>query len=237
MAKGKYPTWSDAEHLLLIEGWARDGLTDALIAENIGIRRPTLYDWKKKHSDIADALKAGKEVIDRKVENALLKKALGMTTTEKQYRMVKLDDDVLNMRRLRFANQFKLDNPEATQKEIKMAAIDGVETYERIQIYETVHELAPDASALMFWLKNRKPEQYRDKSFQELNKAQAEKALVELRKAAAEADISELKLKVMQDGDNSVAIEDKLSQYFGALEGVVENKEDKTNGSEEDAAD
>ena len=53
----KYTEWITEEGLLKIEGWARDGLTDEQIADNIGIRRPTLYDWKKKYSDISDALK------------------------------------------------------------------------------------------------------------------------------------------------------------------------------------
>ena len=61
----------------MIEGWARDGLTDEQIAKNIGISRSTLNEWKKKYSDISDTLKQGKEVIDRQVENALLKRAIG----------------------------------------------------------------------------------------------------------------------------------------------------------------
>ena len=61
----------------MIEGWARDGLTDEQIAKNIGISRSTLNEWKKKYSDSSDTLKQGKEVIDRQVENALLKRAIG----------------------------------------------------------------------------------------------------------------------------------------------------------------
>lgn len=76
MAKGKYEKWLEPENLLRIEGWARDGLTDEDIAANMGISRSTLNDWKNKHSDISDALKKGKEVVDRQVENALLKEAL-----------------------------------------------------------------------------------------------------------------------------------------------------------------
>ena len=74
---GKYHDWITEEGLLKIEGWARDGLTDEQIAHNIGIARTTLYDWKNKYPDISYALKKGKEVIDRQVENALLKRALG----------------------------------------------------------------------------------------------------------------------------------------------------------------
>lgn len=77
MAKGKYEYWLTPEGLLKIEGWARDGLTDEQIAQNIRISRDTLYAWKKRYPDISDALKRGKEVVDRQVENALLKRALG----------------------------------------------------------------------------------------------------------------------------------------------------------------
>ena len=77
MAKGKYQEWLTPEGLLKIEGWARDGLTDEQIAVNIGIGYSTLQTWKSKYQDIQDALKRGKEVIDRQVENALLKRALG----------------------------------------------------------------------------------------------------------------------------------------------------------------
>lgn len=75
--KGKYRDWTTEEGLLLIEGWARDGLTDEQIAHNIGIRRETLYVWKNKYPNISNALKKGKEVVDRLVENALLKRAIG----------------------------------------------------------------------------------------------------------------------------------------------------------------
>ena len=76
MAKGQYEKWQTKDNLILLEGWARDGLTDEQIAHNIGIRRETLYDWKKRYPNISNALKKGKEIIDYEVENSLLKKAL-----------------------------------------------------------------------------------------------------------------------------------------------------------------
>ena len=75
MAKGKYEYWRTTDGLILLQGWARDGLTDEQIAHNIGIRRTTLYDWKNKYPDINDSLKKGKEIVDYEVENALLKRA------------------------------------------------------------------------------------------------------------------------------------------------------------------
>ena len=58
--------------MLLLEAWARDGLTDEQIADKMGITTSTLYDWKNKYSEISEALKRGKEVVDVEVENALL---------------------------------------------------------------------------------------------------------------------------------------------------------------------
>lgn len=81
MAKGKYQQWLEPDGLLLLEGWARDGLTDEQISKNIGITATTLYEWKNRFSDISEALKKGKEVVDYQVENALLNKALGGDTT------------------------------------------------------------------------------------------------------------------------------------------------------------
>lgn len=81
LAKEKYQKWLLKENLLLLEGWARDGLTDEQIAKNMGISAKTLWDWKNKHSNICNALKKGKEVVDYEVENALLSSALEGNTT------------------------------------------------------------------------------------------------------------------------------------------------------------
>lgn len=124
MAKGKYQEWLEPEGLLKIEGWARDGLTDEQIAHNIGISRETLNQWKNKFSDISDTLKRGKEVVDRQVENALLKRALGY-----EYEEVKE----------------KFENGICVERTI------------------TKKEVVADTTAQIFWLKNRKPDEWRDK--------------------------------------------------------------------------
>lgn len=77
MAKPKVVDWLNDENLIVLEGWARDGLTDTQIAENIGISVRTLYRWKEKYCQICQSLKKGKEVADRQVENALFKRAIG----------------------------------------------------------------------------------------------------------------------------------------------------------------
>lgn len=77
MAKGKYQKWLEPDNLILLESWARNGLTDEQIASNMGINVATLYTWKNKYNEISESLKRGKEVVDTLVENAMLKRALG----------------------------------------------------------------------------------------------------------------------------------------------------------------
>lgn len=80
MAKSKWEQVKDK--LILIEGWARDGLTDVQIADNLGISKTTFYKFKNEHSELSELLKKGKEIIDYQVENALLKRALGYEYNE-----------------------------------------------------------------------------------------------------------------------------------------------------------
>lgn len=90
MAKGKYEEWLLDYNLILLEGWARDGLTDEQIAYNMGIHIATLCAWKNKYPEINEALKKGKAVADYMVENALFKSALGYDVEEWEE---KLDSD------------------------------------------------------------------------------------------------------------------------------------------------
>ena len=215
MTRASHKDWHSKEQLEKLQGWARDGLTDEQIAKNIGIRRPTLYAWKKEHPDIADALKNGKEVVDVEVENALLKKAMGTTTKTTQYKMVKVDSDVLKAKRVKYMNAYKLDHPDKTKEEIVIAAALAIPTYERIPIVETVQEVAPDTSAIIFWLKNRLPEKYRDQVFRKLNMANAENVKLD-------QELKRLKIKSLKDnGQDMELLLDKMLDTI--------TKEDKSN--------
>jgi len=138
VAKSKYEAWLTDDGLLRIEGWARDGLTDEQIAHNMGISRKTLAEWKNKYAPIRDTLKNSKEVVDRIVENALFKKACGYTVQVKKPIKVR-----------------KVEYNEETGKKIR-------EVEEIVETVEEVHVPA-DTTAQIFWLKNRKPEAWRDK--------------------------------------------------------------------------
>lgn len=134
--KGSYKKWLEADNLILLEGWARDGLTDEQIAHNIGIHVSTLYEWKKKYKEFDEALKRGKEVVDYIIENALLKSAMGYQYDE--VTQVRIDDE---------------DTGKSEMTEVKRVTKD----------------VAPNPTALIFYLKNRQPHKWRDKKQLEAN--------------------------------------------------------------------
>ena len=72
----KIDEWLQEDKLILLQGWARDGLTYEQIAHNMGIGLTTLKEWRQKEPTISATLKKGREVVDFEVENALLKNAL-----------------------------------------------------------------------------------------------------------------------------------------------------------------
>lgn len=124
MASGKYQRWLEPDGLLLLEGWARDGLTDEQIAHNMGCAYSTLREWKDKYPALSAALKRGKEVVDIEVENALLKRAMGYDYVEER---VEISDSG------------------------------------KRKVIQTTKHVAADTTAQIYWLKNRRPDRWRDK--------------------------------------------------------------------------
>lgn len=74
--------WLEADGLMLLESWARDGYTIDDIATRIGVSNQTFWRWMRQYPEIKQAVKQGRELVDYKVENALLKAALGYQTKE-----------------------------------------------------------------------------------------------------------------------------------------------------------
>lgn len=132
----KFDEWLKEDKLVLLEGWARSGLTDEQIASNMQIATSTFYEWKKKYSEFSEVLKKGKEVVDFEVENALLKSAKGFW----------YDEEVVSTKK-----EVIYENG----KRIK-------ETSEPVVI--TLNKYKPsETTAAIFWLKNRKPKEWRDR--------------------------------------------------------------------------
>lgn len=119
MAKGKYEKWLKKENLLLLEGWARDGLTDEQIAKNMGISVKTLYRWQEQYSQICQSLKKGKEVVDYQVENALLSSALEGNTTAQIFWLKNRRPDKWRDKQKEETDKTTLDKLDSILKEIK----------------------------------------------------------------------------------------------------------------------
>lgn len=128
MARITYRDLLTEESLKRIESLSRDGATNEQVAEAFGINVATLYSWKKKYTEIDDALKRGKRPVDFEVENMLLKSAMGFEYEEEIMNVVKMNDGSER----RYVRKLKKYQP-------------------------------PNVTAQIFWLKNRKPEIWRDK--------------------------------------------------------------------------
>ena len=120
--------WLTDKGLTLLQGWARQGLSNEQISNNIGIHASTFYRWQSMYSDIREAIKKGKAVVDFEVENALLKRALGY---EKEKTRTYLKDD-------------------GTGQKTKHVEV-------------TKEHVPPDPTAMIFWLKNRKPNEWNER--------------------------------------------------------------------------
>lgn len=66
--------------LYLIQCMVRDGMTMDAVAKSFGVSPQTFWAWRKQNKDLRDACARGKQLVDYKVENALLKAALGYKT-------------------------------------------------------------------------------------------------------------------------------------------------------------
>lgn len=126
--------WPEVESKLeLVEAWCRDGLIELDIAHNLGINVATLQRYKTEHSNLYDALKKGKEVVDITVVNALYKRTQG----------------------------YRYD--EVTQESMPIYEDGNITGYEMRETKRVTKEVLPDPTSMIFWLKNRCKDQWRDK--------------------------------------------------------------------------
>ena len=124
-----------------VEAWSRNGLIQQQVADNLGISIDTLIQYKKQYPAFSEALKRGKEVVDVEVENALLKRALGYSVDEVTRERVYVRD--------------------AEGRQILDE--DGNPLSELVITKKVTKHIQPDTTAQIFWLKNRKPVEWRDR--------------------------------------------------------------------------
>lgn len=121
-----------------IEGWARDGLTNEQLAANMGVTVKTFYEWQARFVEFREALKRGKAPVDIEVENMLLKRAMGFEYEEVTTEIEDIPTGKLD----------KKGNPIYRQRK---------------HIKKTKKMVVPDTTAQIIWLKNRRPDKWRDK--------------------------------------------------------------------------
>ena len=119
----------------------------------MGIGYSTFREWLGKFPALATALKEGKEPVDIQVENALLKSALGYTITLKKPIKVR------------------------TRKQLKDR---GTIEEEHIEYAEEEVHIPPQTTAQIFWLKNRKPQMWRDKRETEVETKEPVKVILDV---------------------------------------------------------
>ena len=135
-AKPKYTEWLTPDGLLRIEGWARDGLSLAQIAHNVGVADSTFRRWKEENEALSAAIKRGNAPVDLEVENAMLKSALGHKETVRKAIKVKTE---------------------------KQKVGEGKIVEEHIEYVDEEVYIPPQVIAQIFWLKNRRPDKWKDK--------------------------------------------------------------------------
>lgn len=111
------------------------GFTDEEVAEAFSVSVRTLYRWQVDFPDFCQAIKMGKESPDDRTERSLYHRANGFEWYEEQAIKVK----------------------EVTWKDGKKVE------KERIEIVKLLRRAPPDTTAAIFWLKNRRKEEWRDK--------------------------------------------------------------------------
>lgn len=119
-----------------VQQWVQEGIVDHEIAARLGIARSTLYDWKNEYSDFADAFERGNNHRHQNVINSLYKRCMGYEYTETT----------------KEPQEAKSDDPSKPGK-IKMVITKKVKK-----------QVAPDTGAIEFYLTNKLPDEFKNKS-------------------------------------------------------------------------
>lgn len=123
---------------LVLAGW-----DDSQIADFFGIAVSTFIRWKNKNKEFCDALKDWKVEADKKVEKSLYQRAIGYSYDEVVY---------------------EKSNIGGLGMGIKRGEIENIKHVDTYKTKITVKQVIPDVTAQIFWLKNRQPDQWRDKT-------------------------------------------------------------------------
>lgn len=134
---GRPTRYDDKFHPMIGRFMSIDGWSVNRMCQELGISANTFYVWREKHPAFDEAVKAGREGINKLVENALLKIALGYS---EEYEEVTTTYGGLS--------EMMVDG---TCSEVSGTFI---ETEKKVVKKKQVFK--PDVQAIKFWLVNRK---------------------------------------------------------------------------------
>lgn len=132
--KAGQPTKYDPALCEAVTSFCMLGATENQIADFLGVSVQTLYDWRARHPEFLEALRAGKEQADARVARALYQRAIGYSHPEDDIRTLGIGGGV-----------------------------------SEIVITPTIKHYPPEVGAMTMWLKNRRPDLWRDKVEVELD--------------------------------------------------------------------
>lgn len=114
----------DKDNMLRVEGWLRDGLSVRQICENLNVNTNYWYKAIDASDEFARISTRTKDIVDREVENALYKRAIG-------YEYEEITEE--------YEADFLIKKKVVTKRQ------------------------PPDVAAQIFWLKNKRPNDWKDK--------------------------------------------------------------------------
>lgn len=129
----KYTYWLTEEGLSLIESWARKGLNDLEIMNNMrsvmgdNLNQDTFYKWKRKYPEFSEALKQGRFVAIAQVEDALFNSAMSGNTAAQIFYLKNRD-------RLNWKDKFESDNNVQMQLNAEYDLADRILVKQREQM-------------------------------------------------------------------------------------------------------
>lgn len=135
-AKRGRPTKYKAEYANQARMLCLLGATDVELAEFFAVNVDSINEWKKRHEEFSVSIKEGKEKSDARIADALYNRAMGATVKKQQ---------AIKLKEIVYENGKKVSETET------------------VEVVDLIDEVPPDTPAAIFWLKNRRKMNWRDK--------------------------------------------------------------------------
>ena len=114
------------------------GATDAQLADFFEVSETTINNWKNQFPEFLESVKSGKKIADAQVASSLFGRATGAEWTE---------DTAIKVKKVTYTENGK-----------RSAEVEEVVTV------PVRCSAPPDTTACIFWLKNRKADEWRDRA-------------------------------------------------------------------------